>query len=75
MKTRAEEEGEGKRRTWERGEEKEERRRGKGKEAHRLSRSQSVACAAVQACAFKALAGLAPSKKLAQRFDSLVCVS
>ena len=31
-----------------------------------LSRSQSVACAEVQARAFKALAGSAPAKKLAQ---------
>ena len=40
-----------------------------------LSRSQTVACAAVQAGAFKALASLAPPKKLAQRLDSLVRVS
>ena len=41
----------------------------------RLSRSQSVACAEVQAGAFKALAGLAPTKKPSQRLNSLVRVS
>ena len=40
-----------------------------------LLRSQSVACADVQAGAFKALAGLATTKKLALRSDSLVGVS
>ena len=41
----------------------------------RLLRTQSVACAEVQAGAFKALVGLAPTKKLAERLDSLVRVS
>ena len=65
------------------GRKKKERKRQRGRERHqtlmllrkRLSRSQSVACAEVQASAFKALAGSAPTKKLAQRLDSFVRVS
>ena len=70
MMTRAEKEGEGKR--------KREHRHGPPTFMllrEPLSRSQSVACAKVQAGAFKARASLAPAKKLAQRLDSLVRVS
>ena len=86
--TRAEKEGEGKGEG--KGERKREREKKRQRERrkHRhgpptlmllrepLSRSQSVACAKVQAGAFKALASLAPAKKKnVRRLDSLVRVS